>query len=152
MRNSLKIGTVGVLALVFATLSYGAFGYWDAVRQSEVFAEHANVLIADGKGPSDLGAERLLQLILVQDPGYQDHRGVDLSTLGAGLTTISQSVSKRLGFDEFRPGIGKIRQTGFALGLESQLSKEQILALFLDTVEMGRGDNGWMTGVRHQIV
>lgn len=86
---------------------------------------------------------------LVQDPGYLEHGGIDLSTEGAGLTTISQSVSKRLGFEEFRPGIGKIRQTGFAFGLESRLNKEQILALWLDTVEMGRGPDGWMTGLFH---
>lgn len=146
MRRVLKIGAVGMLLLVMAILGYGAFGYWDAVGQFDAYAERANALIADGNGPSDLGAERLRQLILVQDPGYQDHRGVDFFTLGAGLTTISQSVSKRLGFDEFRPGIGKIRQTGFALGLESRLSKAQILALFLETVEMGRGVDGWITG------
>ncbi|WP_245410693.1 transglycosylase domain-containing protein [Notoacmeibacter marinus] len=127
-------------------LSYGALGYWDAVRQSDAFAERANALIANGRGPNDLGGEHLEQLILVQDPGYREHGGVDLSTPGAGLTTISQSLSKRLGFDTFKPGIGKIRQTGFAMGLESRLDKDQILALFLDTVEMGRGPDGWMTG------
>ncbi len=145
----MKIGTVWLFVLVMMGFGYGAFGYWDAVRQSNEFIKRANALIVDGRGPNDLGTERLRQLILVQDPGYYDHHGVDLSTLGAGLTTVSQSVSKRLGFDEFRPGIGKIRQTGFALGLESQLSKEQILALFLDTVEMGRGADGWMTGFFH---
>lgn len=37
-------------------------------------------------------------------------------------------------------------QTGYALGLEQSLAKDQILALWLDTVEMGRGPDGWMTG------
>ncbi|MGL4236764.1 transglycosylase domain-containing protein [Tabrizicola sp.] len=69
--------------------------------------------------------------------------------MGAGATTISQSVSKRLAFEQFRPGIGKIRQTGYALGLEARLDKDQILALWLETVEMGRGPNGWMTGFFH---
>ncbi|WP_299593426.1 transglycosylase domain-containing protein [uncultured Tateyamaria sp.] len=136
-----------LLVLVFAGLfGYGALGYWDAVRQADTYAARADALIADGRGPDDLGIERLRQLILVQDPGFLDHAGVDLSTAGAGLTTISQSLSKRLGFEEFRPGVGKIRQTGFAMGLEHQLAKDQILALWLDTVEMGRGPEGWMTG------
>jgi membrane peptidoglycan carboxypeptidase len=82
----------------------------------------------------------------VQDPAFRDHSGVDFSTAGAGATTISQSVSKRLAFKHFEPGIGKIRQTGYALGLEQSLTKDQILALWLDTVEMGRGPDGWMTG------
>lgn len=146
MKRALKITATVLVALVVILVGYGALGYWGAVRQSDNYATRADALIADGRGPDDLGPERLRQLILVQDPGYMAHRGIDLSTQGAGLTTISQSLSKRLGFDEFSPGIGKLRQTGFAFGLESQLSKDQILALWLDTVEMGRGPNGWMTG------
>lgn len=146
MKRALKIMATALVVLVVGVVGYGALGYWDAVRQSGEYATRADALIADGRGPDGLGVERLRQLILVQDPGYLEHGGVDLSTQGAGLTTIPQSLSKRLGFDEFRPGIGKIRQTGFAVGLENQLSKDQILALWLDTVEMGRGPDGWMTG------
>ena len=70
----------------------------------------------------------------------------DMITPGAGVTTITQSAAKRLAFEAFKPGIGKIRQTGYALGLESELTKEQILALWLDTLEMGKGPDGWVTG------
>jgi membrane peptidoglycan carboxypeptidase len=35
---------------------------------------------------------------------------------------------------------------GYAMGLESRLSKQQILALYLNTVWMGRGPNGPMAG------
>lgn len=149
MKRALKIMATVLVVLVVGLAGYGALGYWDAIRQSDIYAPTADALIADGRGPDGLGAERLRQRVLVQDPGYLEHGGIDLSTQGAGLTTISQSLSKRLGFDVFRPGIGKIRQTGFALGLESQLSKDQILALWLDTVEMGRGPDGWMTGFFH---
>lgn len=141
------VTAVGLLFFVFAgAIGYGAIGYWDAVRQADAFAARADNLMANGRGPDDLGIERRRQLILVQDPGFLDHAGVDLSTAGGGLTTISQSLAKRLGFEEFRPGIGKIRQTGYAIGLERRLTKDQILALWLDTVEMGRGPEGWMTG------
>jgi hypothetical protein len=146
MRKAAILATGVLLGLAVLLLGHGAVGFWDAVRQSDEYGARANALIANGRGPEDLGAERLRQLIVVQDPGYMHHAGIDLTTDGAGLTTVSQSLSKRLGFDEFRPGIGKIRQTGFAFGLESQLTKEQILALWLDTVEMGRGPDGWMTG------
>ncbi|MBD8901633.1 glycosyl transferase [Methylobacterium bullatum] len=93
-----------------------------------------------------MGVGHLSILLAVEDPNFSKHAGVDVSTPGAGLTTISQSAAKRLAFREFRPGIGKVRQTGYALGLESRLSKEQILALWLDTLEMGSGPNGWMIG------
>jgi hypothetical protein len=146
MRKAAILATGVLLGLAVLLLGYGALGFWDAVRQSDEYGARANALIANGRGPEDLGAERLHQLIVVQDPGYMEHAGIDLTTDGAGLTTVSQSLSKRLGFEEFRPGIGKIRQTGFAFGLESQLTKAQILALWLDTVEMGRGPDGWMIG------
>ncbi len=32
------------------------------------------------------------------------------------------------------------------MGLEARLSKNQILALWLDTLEMGEGPDGWITG------
>lgn len=146
MRRFVKGLIFILLCAVVGSVGYGAVGYRDALRHAEDYAKRADSLIAEGHGPAALGDTYLRQLILVQDPGYLEHRGVDVSTHGAGLTTISQSLAKRLGFDAFRPGVGKIRQTGFALGLEARLSKDQILALWLDTVEMGRGPNGWMTG------
>ena len=56
-------------------------------------------------------------------------------------------MSKHVGFDNFQPGLQKIRLVGYAMGLESKLSKSQILALYLDTVWMGRGPNGSMIGL-----
>ncbi|MEL7390862.1 MAG: transglycosylase domain-containing protein [Pseudomonadota bacterium] len=147
MKRLMKIFILLIVSTTAAVVAYGANGYRDAVSRSDSYTVQADRLIISGRGPADLGAERLRQLLLVQDPGYLEHEGIDLSTHGAGLTTISQSLSKRLGFDEFHPGIGKIRQTGFAMGLESRLSKDQILTLWMDTVEMGRGPDGWMTGL-----
>ncbi|MDG1288402.1 MAG: hypothetical protein P8O11_01595 [Lentibacter sp.] len=106
------------MVIALLGFGYGAIGYRDAVHHANAYGKQADRIIADGRGPDALGAERLEQLIKVQDPGFWEHGGIDLSTEGAGLTTISQSLSKRLGFDAFRPGIGKIRQTGFAFGLE----------------------------------
>ncbi|PIE10705.1 MAG: glycosyl transferase [Rhodobacterales bacterium] len=146
MKRFIKITAISFVLLALIGVGYGAVGYWDAIRHANDYTQRADELIAEGHGPKALGAARLHQLILVQDPGFWEHGGIDLATDGAGLTTISQSLAKRLGFEEFRPGIGKIRQTGFAFGLENQLDKEQIAALWLDTVEIGRGPDGWITG------
>jgi membrane peptidoglycan carboxypeptidase len=62
------------------------------------------------------------------------------------MNTLTQSLGKKLGFERFHPGINKIRLIGYAMGLEQTLTKEQIVALFLDRAEMGRGPRGWMTG------
>ncbi len=136
-----------VLAVLLAALAaYGGKGYADAKLASDDLRIRANKLIAEGRSGANLGAERLNWLLRVQDPAFLGHGGVDFNTAGAGATTISQSVAKRLAFKQFQPGIGKVRQTGFALGLEQSLTKDQILALWLDTAEMGHGPRGWMTG------
>lgn len=145
MRALRYLGLIIALTL-FALIAYGAKGYLDATADAQKLRERADALLSAGRGGADLGADRLAALLRVQDPAFNDHKGVDFKSAGAGATTISQSTAKRLGFEKFTPGIAKIRQTGYAIGLERTLSKSQILALWLDTLEVGRGPDGWMTG------
>lgn len=146
MKRALKFAGVLVGVLLMVVLAFGAKGYLDALSDADELRTKADGLIASGLGGAALGADNLAVLLRVEDPNFANHSGVDFSTPGAGLTTITQSVSKRLAFEEFRPGFGKIRQTGYALGLERRLSKDQILALWLDSLEMGNGPNGRMVG------
>ncbi|WP_035266855.1 transglycosylase domain-containing protein [Ahrensia sp. 13_GOM-1096m] len=138
--------TTSIILLIIAAFSYGAVGYFDAVRDADNLEQRAAKLMREGRSGASLGEIRYRQLLAVQDPQFEHHSGVDMMTAGAGTTTITQSLAKRVGFENFTPGITKIRQTGYALGLESTLSKEQIMALWLDTLEMGTGPNGWITG------
>ena len=134
-------------AALLAALAYGGQGYIDARRAAPELKARAAALAAKGHGLDGINPDYLHILILVEDPGFAVHRGIDLSNKGAGLTTMTQSLSKRLAFRDFRPGLKKIRQTGYALGLESSLSKEEILTLWLDLVPMGRDAEGhWTTG------
>lgn len=136
-----------VLSLMaIGLLAYGLDGYFDARSDAAVLGPRAAHLIAAQRGPADLGRGRVEQLLLIEDPGFLRHGGVDLSTPGSGLTTLTQSVGKRLGFTAFRPGVRKVRLIGYAMGLESRLTKHQILALYLDTVWMGIGPHGPMAG------
>ncbi|HHN67126.1 MAG TPA: glycosyl transferase [Thermopetrobacter sp.] len=146
MKRFIKILGVVIVVATLSIFGYGAKGYLDVIKRGEELRARADALIAAGRGPDSLGEERLRVLLLVQDPGFHRHSGIDLATPGAGLTTLAQSVAKRLAFDHFRPGIGKIRQTGFALGLSRELSKDQLIALFLRTAEMGNSAQGWVTG------
>ncbi|WP_275227679.1 transglycosylase domain-containing protein [Novosphingobium album (ex Liu et al. 2023)] len=134
------------MLLIAGLLAYGAKGYRDAVNDAPALARRADRLMAAGRGPEALGPGRIDQLLAVEDRGFVRHHGVDLDSRGAGKTTLTQSLAKRLAFDRFAPGVKKIRQTGYAMGLESRLTKRQIIALWLDTAQMGRGPNGWMTG------
>lgn len=132
--------------LLFGLAGYAVLGWFDARSDSDLLSERADSLIANGFGPDDLSSERLAWLLTVEDPDFYGHGGIDIFTAGAGMTTLTQSLAKRLAFKDFKPGIGKVRQTGYALGLEQKLTKEQILSLFLETAEMGDGPNGWMVG------
>lgn len=147
VTSALRILLIAILAAVLALLAYAAIGYGDALRDAPGLKARADRLIAQGRGPDALTPTELRQLIRVEDPNFWHHHGVDDETPGAGVTTITQALSKHLAFEAFKPGVRKIRQTTYAMGLEARLSKRQILALFLDEAPFGRGPNGWMQGV-----
>lgn len=133
---------LGILAIGVGLGAYAFSGWRDAATGAAALKSEAQRLIATGHGPRDLGTDRLALLIRVEDPDYWAHDGVDFTTPGAGATTITQSLSKRLAFKNFRKGLPKIRQTAYALSLETHLSKDEILALALDRASMGRGPLG----------
>lgn len=83
----------------------------------------------------------------MEDPTFRTNHGIDLRSPGAGFTTVTQGLSKKVGFTHFEPGWRKFRLMGFATGLDSRLSKDQILALYLRHIGMGRDRSGrWMDG------
>jgi len=141
-----KIILLSLLVPLFGAALYGADGWIDAERDSIHLSKRADTLLAQEKSGMALGPERLEWFLTVEDPNYFLHNGIDLTTAGAGLSTITQSLSKRFAFKKWQPGIKKIRQSTYAMSLERNLTKDQILALFLDTAGMGRGPDGWMTG------
>lgn len=85
----------------------------------------------------DFPPDRLRALLAVEDPQFYSHRGIDLATPGAGITTITQGLVKLYYFKQFRPGIAKLRQSVIALVMNRRLSKETQLRLFINSVYMG---------------
>lgn len=85
----------------------------------------------------DLSPEQLRILLAVEDPKFFSHRGVDLLTPGAGMTTITQGLVKFLYFDRFRPGLAKIRQSLLAVGFDARIDKRRQLALLLNSAYLG---------------
>lgn len=80
-------------------------------------------------------------LIKVEDPNFFSHNGLDFSTPGAGLTTITQALAKRLYFKNFKPGFGKIKQSLIAwLVIDKQVRKEDQLTTFLNLAYFGHSD------------
>jgi membrane peptidoglycan carboxypeptidase len=85
-----------------------------------------------------LSPQRRAWLLAVEDPGFYRHHGVDFSTPGAGMTTITQAMVKRLYFDDFHPGFPKIEQSLIAwLVLDRAVSKDELLEIFLNHVRFG---------------
>ncbi len=147
----LKLLGYSLLFLLVAALFYGAGGWYQARNDADGLRQITQDMIDSGLAVDDLGnnqsgSNRSTYIIKVEDPNFLHHKGVDFSTDGAGATTITQSLAKRLAFTNFKPGYQKIRQTGYALGLESKLEKDEIFILFLNTAPMGRFPTGWIEG------
>lgn len=86
----------------------------------------------------DLNPRQLEILLKVQDPGFYNHKGVDLSTPGAGLTTVTQAIVKKLYFENFKSGIAKFRQSLIARFVVNDLiSKDDQITLFINMVFFG---------------
>lgn len=96
----------------------------------------------------DLSPWQLQALLAVEDPKFYDHRGIDLKTPGAGLTTITQSIAKKLYFKPFRPGIRKLRLMALARWVVDPLvSKDDQLTLFLNLPWYGKKDGQDIVGL-----
>ncbi len=88
---------------------------------------------------TDLSEQQLNALIKVQDPGFYTHNGVDFTTPGTGVTTISQGLVKMYYFENFKPGPQKIEQTLIArFAFDPLTPKETILKLFINEAYLGQ--------------
>ena len=147
----LTLRTARIGALVFVVVLLIAVvpiyrGWQEGKAAAPDLADRADRIIAEGRGPDALGQSRFDLILMVQDPSFRTHSGVDVTTPGAGITTVTQSLAKRTGFEDFQPGWSKLRQTGLAMGYETGMTKDQIGALWLETLEMGQTPEGWIVG------
>lgn len=95
----------------------------------------------------DLTKEQLDILLKVHDPNFYNHNGFDISTPGAGVTTLSQGLVKLFYFDDFKPGLAKIKQTLIArFAFDPLTPKDTILKLFVNHAYMGQGNGRAMYG------
>lgn len=90
-----------------------------------------------------IGQDKIDALLLVEDPSFYSHNGLDFSSPGTGWTTISQGLGKDIYFENFTPGFSKIRLmylTRFALS--PLVSKNKQLTLFYNYVYLGTDNKG----------
>jgi membrane peptidoglycan carboxypeptidase len=97
---------------------------------------------------NDLSKRQIEILIKVHDPGFYGHNGIDLSTPGNGLTTITQAITKKLYFDDFKPGIAKLKQSIIArFVVDEMISKDDQLNLFINAMYFGDVDGNPVVGL-----
>lgn len=146
-----KIFKYTAMLLLVAFFGLGTY-YLISLRQAYKYTRDAIILdLAESQWRSpdgdpkqfeifchDLNKRQKMILLKVQDPGFYQHKGMDLSTPGAGLTTITQAIVKKLYFENFKPGIAKIKQTLIARFVVNELiSKDDQLTLFINTMYFG---------------
>lgn len=97
---------------------------------------------------TELPQARRDMLLRVEDPGFYSHHGVDFSTPGSGMTTITQALVKRFYFPEgFQPGFAKIEQSLIArFVLDPAISKDDQLEIFLNYASFGNEGKRQITG------
>lgn len=139
-----------ITTIVLAVLLFGATGamlhYWNEVRKARAETTTLVRQAFDNFGRrialKDLPPARIDLLLKIEDPKFKTHRGVDLATPGAGMTTITQGLAKLLYYPGgFQQGIAKIRQTLVAeYALDNLISKDEQLELYLNATFFGTVD------------
>lgn len=128
MRNFL----IALMLLLLPTLS------WADEKTLTIFApfvEPSEGLLAW----TDLSLRQQEILLTVEDPNFWSHKGIDTRTPGAGITTITQAVVKRLYFENFTKGpLNKLRQSRIAQNrVHPNVAKETQLNAFLNIAYFG---------------
>ena len=92
--------------------------------------------------------------IAIEDERFLKHNGLDLKrTFGAflgyitgndsyGGSTITQQLIKNVTGDKDRSPIRKIREIIRAVNLETKMSKDQIIEMYMNTIYLGQGCHG----------
>lgn len=98
-----------------------------------------------GANPEELNLspQRIEAILRVEDPTFWTNKGVDLTSPGAGMATLSQGLGKSIFFEGFKPGFAKIKLmalTRFALypKVDQQRTLKAVLARVYLGTHLGR--------------
>jgi penicillin-binding protein 1A len=164
------LGLVVLAALLFGL---AAAWYWNDLPALDKATDyrprqHLQVLTADGVEIAQFGSERRLfvpitkmpkqlqqAVLAVEDTGFYEHGGISWRGVARamwanvsggvpqGASTITQQVSRTFFLSTRRTAERKIKEALIAWQLEDQLSKEQILELYLNQIYLGQRAYGF---------
>ena len=136
------------LAVVALVITYAVYLTWRVIDERRDVGARVDAVIARADADEvNLPKRRVAMLLRVEDPTFWSNDGVDFSTSGAGMTTISQSLGKRIFFEHFKPGFRKgelLALTRFAL--VPQVAKDKILKAWLARTYLGTRNGRSVTG------
>ncbi len=93
-------------------------------------------------------------LIATEDVRFYSHPGVDIQSLLRGFygfvrgqrlgggSTIQMQLAKKLTFDSDNVYLRKFKEIPFAMQIQRELTREEILTLYLNTIYFGAGSDG----------
>ena len=137
--RALRFVLFALAAVTAGALVYYTIAVIQARRATPGIVENVRASGAMVLDLEDFPEGWLADLLAVEDPAFHEHNGMDLSTPGAGITTITQGMVKYFYFERFEPGIAKLEQTLIAvLALDALVPKDVQLALFVNTVYLGQ--------------
>lgn len=144
----MKIARIATITFFAAFLAYAAYLAWRVGEERKVVAaEVAAIIAAMDPAVDRLSEDRIAILVRVEDPTFWTNDGIDLSTPGAGFTTLSQGLGKSVLFERFSPGLAKVELmvlTRFAL--IDVVSKRDILRAVLAAAYLGHDEQGPING------
>lgn len=142
------------LALAALLLAYAGYLGWRILEERRDVEERVDSIIA-GADPDELSLppRRIAVLLRVEDPTFRTNKGIDLSTPGAGMTTLSQALGKKIFFDDFEPGFAKgelMALTRFALypKVDKDRTLKAVIASAYFGTYRGKPVTGFANGAR----
>ncbi|KDR96118.1 penicillin-binding protein 1A [Peptoclostridium litorale DSM 5388] len=117
----------------------------------KVHSDNFRSIVTMDKIPKDLQNA----FVSIEDERFYSHKGVDpkriigaivydLKTMSKaqGASTITQQLAKNIYLTHEKTYTRKIKDMYYALALEKNLTKDQILELYMNTIYLGRGATG----------
>ena len=171
--GTLLLAMMAVLVIGALVMALMAAWYWGDLPSLEKATDyrprqHLQVLSVEGTEIAQFGTERrvfvpiaeaprLLQqaVLSVEDHNFHEHSGISwrgvaraawsnaTGGIGGGASTITQQVSRTFFLSTRRTAERKIKEALIAWKLEAELSKDEILELYLNQIYLGQRAYGY---------
>jgi len=160
MKKLIKRIIIVILSIIFV---FGAYITYEGYRLFEVALKNKSVIeMAEGieRIPNYVTLDELPEIYLIavitaEDRNFYSHNGVDASAIaratirnvqtfsyGEGGSTITQQLAKNEYFTQDKRMSRKIADAFMAMRMEKELSKDEILELYVNSIYFGSGYYG----------